>query len=225
METPFSPFTPEPTKPSRTDWFDKYQYYILAGLSLGLVAGIYFTIAPKATLPHSAGEQTDSTTTSAEGPSATTGQIVVDVAGAIANAGVYYLAPNSIVEDAIKAAGGLSKSADLDAIAHSVNRAELVQAHSKIYIPKKGDSRLVYTQPEVATNTSTTPAAPQGTKININTASVSELDVLPGIGPVIAQRIIDHRLTSGNFTTIDAIKNVAGISEGKYDQIKDLISV
>ena len=225
METLPSPFTPEPPKPKPTSWFDKYQYHILGSLTLGLAIGIYFVLTPNASLAEQAdtlaADESASTDTSNPIEPAT-GQIVVDVAGAVVSPGVYYLNSASIVEDAIKSAGGLNRFADTDEIARSVNRAALVVAHSKIYIPKKGERTVVYTEPPTSNLAG---ASTTSTKININTANTTELDVLPGVGPVTAQRIIDYRVQHGNFATIEAIKNVPGISDGKYEQLRDLITI
>ncbi len=229
METLPSPFTPEPSRLQPKSWFDRYQYYILGGLVLGLMIGIYFSLLPDPSLANGATSiATDEVSVAGDTsatPSTSTGQIVVDIAGAVANPGVYYLGASSIVEDAIQAAGGFSRLADIDEIARTVNRAGLVEAHSKIYIPKKGDRPVVYTEPPTTNSPANSSPSLAGTKVNINTATATELDILPGVGPITAQRIIDYRIQQGNFSNIEGIQNVPGIGQAKFDQLKDLITI
>src|SRR3989344_2629295 len=119
----------------------------------------------------------------------------VDVAGAVNVPGVYQLALGSRVEDGITVAGGLSNDADIEFIEQSLNRAAIVKDGAKIYVPKKGkvkgqDSATSY-------NSSSLSRRPDGSSYNelvsINRSSQSELEALPGIGPVTAQKIISNR--------------------------------
>jgi len=105
--------------------------------------------------------------------------ITVDVEGAVVKPGIYHLPRGSRVDDAIAASGGLSPDADRDLIAKTVNRAAKVADDSKLYIPLQGDAL------QKAPN--------QSIFISINSASQAELEALPGIGPVTAQKIIDGR--------------------------------
>ena len=207
----------------------KYRLWIYGFLSILLGFGIFMLINPPSpsladdpnSIPTDEIEVEASPTPNASNASG----IVVDISGGVLNAGVYLLPNGSIVEDGIKAAGGFSRIADLDAIAKSINRAALVDTHSKIYIPKKGDSLAALapaTGTQLASGTvDTTTAA----KININTATATELDILPGVGPVTAQRIIDYRIQNGDYKSPEDIKNVPGISDAKFDQMRDLITI
>lgn len=223
METPPSPFTSEFNLPQDTpppDFFDRYRYYILAVLLVATGVGIYLILTPPpSTLAddsaYIAGGEAEETPTA-------DGQLVVDIAGGINQPGVYKLNAGSIVEDAINAAGGLSGQADEDEIARSINRAALISDHSKLYIPKIGDNQIVYTNPTPNSYASTNEIT---SKVNINTAANSELDTLPGIGPVIAQRIIDYRLQNDGFKSIEELKNVPGIGDKLFEQIKDLVTI
>jgi len=235
MDTqPLLSIEPAPKRP--IDLFDQYRWHILAGLLVIGAVGIYLIfVPPKTTLAGSDvvvakndGVTTASTQTSAtENTTPAAGQVVVDIAGAVKQPGVYHVASTSIIEDVITAAGGFASTADMNAIAHQINRAEAVTDHGKIYIPKKGEATLVYTSPASTSSTSSSPTAtqPTGAKININTASESDLEVLPTIGPVLAQRIIDYRMQNGPFAKIEDIENVNGISDAKFAQFKDLITI
>lgn len=143
--------------------------------------------------------------------------ILVHISGQVYNPGLIELVNGDRVIDAVNLAGGLTKDADLDRI----NLAKKVQDEEKIYIPKIGEAN----EPIVAGNLSTgdTSTLNNG-KININVATKDELDKLPGIGPVIAQRIIDYR-SSTPFKKIEDLKNVSGIGDKIYNGLKELITV
>jgi competence protein ComEA len=152
---------------------------------------------------------------------------VVQISGAVVHPGVYELAPGSRVRDAVQAAGGLSPGASA-----VLNLASLLEDGQFIFIPagvldtppaQRGDSLSVTIEAAPAQGASAQ-AATAGL-ININTAALEELDQLPDIGPVIAQRIIDYRTTSGPFETIEDIMNVPGIGQVIFDKIEDLIAV
>lgn len=146
-------------------------------------------------------------------PPPTPGQIAVHVSGAVANPDVYTLPPSSRVEDAVEAAGGLAD----DAYTTSLNLA----------LPlNDGDKVLVPTIPTPGP----TPAPGKEQPvvifpININTATQTELEQLPGIGPSLAQEIIAYREKNGPFTSIKQIKNVSGIGPSTYGKFEDLITI
>ncbi len=141
--------------------------------------------------------------------------IEVHVAGAVALPGVYSLTPDSRVEDAIMAAGGFSSMADQQAL----NLAAFLQDGSRVYVPF-----LVTPQP-TQPRSSKEPTPTAHFPVDINTATLAELDSLPGIGPVTAQAIIDYRNQNGIFKRIQDIDNVPGIGPTIYGRIKDLITV
>lgn len=150
-------------------------------------------------------------------------EIVVDVSGAVLRPGVYRLPNDSIVDDAIIIAGGFSVEVDLERVAQEINRAQLLEDHGKLYLPKKGD-QLAYAPAVSGLSTNQLTGSPAGT-VNINTASLSDLDSLPGIGPVTAQKIVDFRKMNGPFKNKEDLKLVPGIGESKYEKIKGLISL
>ena len=141
--------------------------------------------------------------------------LLVHVAGAVAQPGVYTLPPGSRVQDAINSAGGFSDSADRQAL----NLAALIQDGSRVYVPFLVTPE--HAQPGPARQATPSPHFP----ININTATLAELDSLPGIGPVTAQDIIDYRNRHGSFQRIEDIDQVPGIGPATYEKIKDLITV
>lgn len=152
----------------------------------------------------------------------TSSKVIVDVKGAVKFPGVYELTSEDRIIDAIQMAGGYLEEAD----SKYINHAQKLQDEMIIYIPKKGES-LEVEQP-VAQSISiigSTPSGKNDGKVNINTASESELTSLPGIGPTKAQAIIQYRQENGSFKTIDDIKNVSGIGEKTFEKLKDSITV
>ena len=156
--------------------------------------------------------------------------IVVHITGEVKKEGVIYLKKGARIVDAIKEAGGETKEADLS----QVNLAYELQDGQKIYIPNKNEKISQYiigkngeTMNDNSANTGneSTSYNKEGAKVNINTASQAELDSLPGIGPALAQRIIDFRVENGNFNSIEDIQNVKGIGDSKFEEIKDKIVV
>ncbi len=137
----------------------------------------------------------------------------VYVSGAVKTPGVYTLAPLSLVDDAVKAAGGAMAEADLDRI----NLALEVRDQQQIHVPRQGES--------VQPATMNVAAAPGATRVNINTATLADLDKLPKVGPATAQRIIDYRTKNGPFKKIEDLKNVSGIGDVTFEGLKDLVAV
>jgi len=140
--------------------------------------------------------------------------IRVYVSGAVANPGVYTLPAGSIGDDAIKVAGG-PQDADMD----RVNLAHELQDQEQFHVPRKSE-------PVMSAAVANVPSAGSpNMRININTATIQELESLPKIGPSIAQTIIDYRTRNGPFQEIDDITKVKGIGDATFAQIKDMITV
>ena len=138
-------------------------------------------------------------------------EIFVDVTGAVNNPGVYSLTGRSRVIDAIKAAGDSAPGADLS----TINLARVLNDGEQIYV----DSTVVNSSGQrVSKKVSSGP-------ININRATLRQLDGLDGIGPVIAGRIIDYRKKNGSFLTIDDLQKVSGIGAAKFAQIKSKVRI
>lgn len=155
--------------------------------------------------------------------------IQVHVAGAVAHPGVYSLPAGSRAEQAIQAAGGAASQADLEAI----NLAMILEDGSQLLIPTKVPLvTAIVASPEVrATDISTavfdwkTPTPTVTFPININTATLEELDALPYIGQVRASEIIAYRQAHGPFKRIEDLLKVYGITQEVFDRIKGLVTV
>ena len=138
-------------------------------------------------------------------------EIFVDVTGAVNNPGVYTLTGRSRVIDAIKAAGDSAPGADLS----TINLARVLNDGEQIYV----DSTVVNSSGQrVSKKVSSGP-------ININRATLRQLDALDGIGPVIAGRIIEYRKKNGSFLTVDDLQKVIGIGAAKFAQIKSKVRI
>ena len=138
-------------------------------------------------------------------------EIFVDVTGAVNNPGVYTLTGRSRVIDAIKAAGDSAPGADLS----TINLARVLNDGEQIYV----DSTVINSSGQrVSKKVSSGP-------ININRATLRQLDALDGIGPVIAGRIIEYRKKNGSFLTIDDLQKVSGIGAAKFAQIKSKVRI
>ncbi len=156
-------------------------------------------------------------------------KIVIYIAGAVKNEGIYELDENSRIADSIEKAGGLTEDANIK----DINLAYVLEDGMKIYIPKNSDNNEVedniYVSKESGSATTKTTESTnnktQNTKVNINTATQTELETLPGIGPSIAIKIINYRKENGKFINIEDIKKVSGIGDSKYAKIKDLIKI
>ena len=138
-------------------------------------------------------------------------EIFVDVTGAVNNPGVYTLTGKSRVIDAIKAAGDSAPGADLS----TINLARVLNDGEQIYV----DSTVVNSR-----GVRVSKAIPRG-PININRATAKQLDALDGVGPVIAQRIVDYRKINGSFLSIDDLQKVSGIGAAKFAQIKAKVRI
>ena len=149
-------------------------------------------------------------------------KIKIHIAGAVNKEGLYELEEEQRIADAIEIAGGLKNDADLS----DINLASKLEDGMKIYIPTINENTNENTNTQSMKSTENPNTQGRTTdKININTASQSELDTLPGIGPSTALKIIKYREENGKFKSIEDIKEVSGIGESKYEQIKDLIKI
>ena len=142
-------------------------------------------------------------------------EILVHVAGEVKDEGVVTLKENSRIKDAIEEAGGALNTADLS----NINLAQKIKDGDKIYIPSIYDEETK----EITSGIDNKTISNQ--KININTATSSELETLTGIGPSTAQKIINYREENGDFPTIEGIMEVPGIGEAKFEAIKEEIEV
>ena len=202
------------------EWLERNRgYVILTLIFLALLGGLFFwqrspTPAPVEILPPEPTPSPMPTLTATPAP------LRVHVTGAVLHPDVYQLPPGSIVKDAIEAAGGPTHDADLV----SINMAQELGDQQRLYVPRVGETDA---PPPVTGGEPTPPSRGDALdpKVNINTASLEELDTLPGIGPKLGQRIIDYRETNGPFNSIEEIVLVSGIADSTFEKIKDQITV
>ena len=151
-------------------------------------------------------------------PGADAGAIMfVHGLGAVTRPGLFQLRDGARVMDAIAAAGGLTAEAD----PAGVNLARIVTDGEQFYVPRQGEIPPGIPAAAAGSGGASAPAA----KVNLNTATVADLDSLPRIGPTMAQRIIDYRTTTGRFSNVDGLRDVAGIGDKTFAGLKDLITV
>ena len=152
-------------------------------------------------------------------PEMPSNEIVIHIAGAVENPGVYTLTEGQRVEDALQKAG-IADNADADAL----NRAAVLFDGQKIVVPFQAE-RNMETGIEPVRTDDTASQTIENEKININTANITQLMALPGIGEVKAGAIIRYRQEHGGFQNIDEVLLVNGIGSGIYAQIVDQICV
>lgn len=150
-------------------------------------------------------------------------EIVVHVAGAVQTEGIIFLQEGDRISEAIEKAGGTTEEADMS----QINLATQLEDGMKVYIPKKGEEVETQTDSQINSAQETTKqnSQKQTSKVNINKATQSELETLPGIGPSTASKIVAYREENGKFKSIENIKDVSGIGDAKYNSIKDLITI
>ncbi len=186
--------------------------YVLAGILIGFIlAGAVFIVSR---LP--SGEPV------ALEPVPTKPPIEVQVVGGVVRPGVYELPEGSRVQDAVDAAGGMLANAD----PNSINLAARLEDGQQVVVPGGGTSSTGSSQGTAPFTVIPTIGSPLSNSelVNINTATVGELDSLPGIGPTTAQNIVNYRQQHGPFSQIEDIMNVPGVGPATFDSIKDLIT-
>jgi competence protein ComEA len=138
--------------------------------------------------------------------------LVVDVAGAVRRPGLYRLRSGSRIDDAITAAGGATAKAQLD----TVNLAAPVADGEQVVVPGRGAGGVAAATPPAA---GSSPSAP----LDLNSATLEQLENLPGIGPVTAQKILDYREQHGAFHSVEELQGVPGIGPARMAQLKGLV--
>lgn len=196
----------------------KYRYVILLVLGGVILTGIGFFYYKNGGLGQTKVEVLDDSSTPLTGT-----LIVVEIEGQVEKPGVYKLENGSRIDDLLIAAGGLSGDADRSWTDKYLNRAAKISDGQKLYIPKVGEQTLGTSANSggVDQNISTNISSDSSGKININSATLGELDKLPGIGPVYGQSIVDHR----PYSTTEEMVSKGAIRQSVYDKIKDLVVV
>jgi competence protein ComEA len=173
-----------------------------AGANAGSGSGADAT-SPGATIP---------ATLSVDDGAGAAGRIVVHVAGAVRHPGVYRLPDGTRVEGAIRRAGGPTRKANLDAL----NLAAKLSDGRQVLVPSRAT---------VAATAATPAPDGGGLPVNLNSATVEELDVLDGIGPTTAQKILDYREAHGGFSSVDELDQVDGIGPARLASLRDQVTV
>ncbi|MEY8699676.1 helix-hairpin-helix domain-containing protein [Streptococcus ferus] len=149
------------------------------------------------------------------------GKITVDIKGAVKKEGVYTLSSQSRLNDAVEAAGGFTAEADRK----SVNLAQKLSDEAVIYVAFKGEDISVVGKPDNSQNANNSIDTEQSDKINLNTATLADLQTISGIGEKRAQDIIDYRDSNGGFSSLEDLKNISGIGDKTFEKLKDMVTI
>lgn len=190
---------------------------LLIGLLLITVGGVFTKVNPST--QKTKVEVLSDTTESQSGST----EIVVEIVGEVRSPGVYKLPVGARVDDLINISGGLTESSDTSYVEKAINRAAKLSDGQKLYIPKVGEQSEVITANTSGgyQSGSSDFSTQNSTLININTSSLSELDKLPGIGPVYGQSIIDHR----PYSDVGELVSKGAIKDSVYQKLKNQITV
>ncbi len=222
LERPAAPRSPAERARAWVEWFGIGR---LAAASVATVivcaGGIWLVRTPppatEASLPRVAASVGSATTDVPGAPdttiAATPSALLVHVAGAVAEPGVYELADDARVRDAIVAAGGPTAGADWDAL----NLAAVVGDGVRVYVPEVGE--IV----PPTSGSSQTFAADETSPVNVNVATAPQLESLPGVGPATAAAIVTERERNGPFLGVDDLDRVPGIGPARLDALRDLV--
>lgn len=208
--------------PSITTLLSSYKVPIALGVGSLLLIALSLVLLVKSTQTATPIEFTNASSSGVVA-GAQMGEVTVDVAGAVVTPGVYTFSSGSRVDDAIKAAGGLSDEADTAWIEKQLNRAALLKDGVKLYIPKMNEkSSTAVSQPMTSyiVNTASSGDSQNGL-ISVNQASQSELESLPGVGPVTAGKIIAGR----PYGSIEELLAKKIVGNATFQKIKDQISL
>jgi competence protein ComEA len=188
----------------------------LTGFQVVVIGGLLLVLITGGVVTYVRSRPREVTVKQATSPMDGKKRLSVHVAGAVSRPGLYRMSEGSRVDDALKAAGGPSPGAALD----QINLAERLKDGQKVLVPA--------TEPAPEQAAAAAQAAPDGsagTLVNINTATAGELDVLPGIGPSFAERIVDYREKNGAFSSVDELEDVPGIGPRKLEALRDLVTI
>lgn len=223
------------------------EYKILIGLSLiGLIIAGFFMINGQSSRRSNVAELAQETVTSSgaesekisigtkknsqkekaepqTSSSAESEFLTVDVKGAVKNPGIYQLKKTSRINDAIQKAGGLTTDAD----SKSINLAQKLTDEAVVYVATMGENAASVSSNTGQSSTSGTSevASQKGNKVNLNTADLSELQTISGIGQKRAQDILDYREANGKFNSVDDLKNVSGVGAKTLEKLKEYVTV
>lgn len=146
------------------------------------------------------------------------GQVVVDVSGKVRRPGIHRLPSGARVADALRVAGGARPGVDLD----NLNRARVLMDGEQIIVGAPPGPAPAGGTGGGGTGGGAGPTAPAG-PVSLNTATVDQLDTLPGVGPVLAQHIVDYRTQHGGFRSVDELREVNGIGDRRFADLRALV--
>ena len=192
------------------NWWGDLHYSSLQKRGLSIIAGLVILITALFVLRGSS-QEVVAAPAPLEIESISTQTLMVDVAGAVINPGVYSLPLNARVFEAIKAAGGLKKGADTS----DINQARILRDGEQIYVYPTTTSAGRVSRPAMRKNG----------PIMINRATVKDFESLDGIGPVLANRIVSYRKINGPFAAVEDLLKVPGIGQSKFAQFKEKLRV
>ena len=201
------------------DLFFRFRYVILIFLLGAILTGVGLFISQNER--NGDGDRVEVLTGATEGQNEGS-EIVVEIAGEVERPGVYKLPKNSRIGDLLVAAGGVSPNADRDWMEKSLNRAARLADGTKIYIPAVNERSGVLSANNlgVAGGSDAVRGSGGSNLININLASQKELETLPGIGPVYAQNIIEHR----PYSNVEELSTKGALKKSTYEKIKNLVT-
>ena len=201
-------------------FLNQYKYYVLA-IAAGLIVFTYLLVSfinqPEETLSFEYSEDTDDISESAAEPPELPTTVFVEVKGAVVSPGVYELPADARVKNVLDVAV-LSENADL----LTVNQSAKLTDEMVVYIPYEGE---IDDQTAVKTFSTAAKENVAAGQVNINTASIAELTTLNGIGEKKAQAILTYREEQGLFTTLEEIKNIPGIGDKTFENLKPYITI
>lgn len=180
---------------------------VLGAIALALALTLAARVLKHSGTSYAVSAPPPAATTAAAPPAAL---VVVDVVGAVRRPGLYRLAQGMRVADAVARAGGATRKADLAL----VNLAALLADGIQVVVPARTPG---------AGAVPASPSAPTG-PVHLNSATLEQLDALPGVGPVTAQKILDYRHQHGAFSSVDELDAIPGIGPARLDQLRGLVA-
>lgn len=204
--------SPDPLKPYRN-------YLFMFLLNLAIVAGIIYLLRREEPREIIVTQLPTRSATQAAQKAITA--ISVTVNGAVNQPGTFKLNSDARLADALERAGGVKPEADLS----KLDLTRLLKDGDKIVVPTRATSVPSPNALAPATAIKNSPPPTAAEKINLNTATLEQLDSLPGIGPALAQRILDYRAQHSSFKSVEELKEVKGIGDALFDEIKDQVTL
>lgn len=208
------------------DFLERWRVLIIAVLLVLIAGGLVVlyvrwprvsSLATRSGLPASLSPQAGAPLVKTAEPRQT--GLKIYVTGAVARPGVYPFRDGERVEDALKAAGGALADADLSRL----NLAQRLRDEGYIVVPRQGETPVAGASGDLSSSSPS--SSGQSGKVNINTATLAQLDALPGIGAVYAQRILDYRTQNGPFQKVSDLADMKLIPQSTLEKLKDAIDV